>query len=171
MFQSLQQGAYLHILYKNEPRVAEGKVLTVNTHMPTYNPSQPMAMLNGPVTDITVQVDDKTIPFVGLPANGVMANFPDQGYFIATDKAAIIRELASMEAAAQQVLDQRPYHEKMVESCRALQLQLQPEKQKEAKQAEEIESLKTQLQDMNGKFEQLMGMLSAKLGTTKTKEE
>ena len=37
MFQSLSQGAILSVLYKNEPRVAEGKVVAVNTHMPTYN--------------------------------------------------------------------------------------------------------------------------------------
>lgn len=170
MFQSLSQGAILPVLYKNEPRVAEGKVLSVNTHLPTYNPSQPMAMLNGPVTDITVQIEGATIPFAGLPANGMIANFPDKGIFLATDKAAILREIESMAAASKQVLEQVPVHQKMVASCEELLLSLQPEKQKEAKQAQEIESLKTQLQDMNGKFDQMVQLLSAKLGTTKKEE-
>lgn len=164
MFQSLSQGVVIPILYKNEPRVVDGKVLSVNTHMPTYNPNQPMAMLNGPVTDITVQVGSDTIPFAGLPANGVVANFPDKGLFIATDKAAVLRELESMSAASKQILDQVPAHKKMVEDCEALLLQLQPEKKKEVQQAQEIENLKTQLAAMDGKFDKLVGLLSAKLG-------
>lgn len=164
MFQSLGQGAIIPILYKNEPRVVEGKVLSVNTHMPVYNPSQPMAMLNGPVTDITVQVGSDTIPFAGLPANGVVANFPDKGLFISTDKAAILREVEAMSAASKQILEQIPAHQKMVEACDTLLLQLQPEKKKEVQQAQEIENLKTQLAAMDGKFDKLVGMLSAKLG-------
>lgn len=164
MFQSLSQGVVIPILYKNEPRVVDGKVLSVSTHMPTYNPNQPMAMLNGPVTDITVQVGSDTIPFAGLPANGVVANFPDKGLFIATDKAAVLRELESMSAASKQILDQVPAHKKMVEDCEALLLQLQPEKKKEVQQAQEIENLKTQLAAMDGKFDKLVGLLSAKLG-------
>lgn len=164
MFQSLSQGAILSVLYKNEPRVAEGKVIAVNTHMPTYNPNQPMAMLNGPVTDITVQVGNDTIPFAGLPANGVVANFPDKGLFIATDKAAVLHEIEAMAVASRQALEQVPAHQKMVESCESLLLELQPEKRKEAQQAQEIESLKTQLGAMSAKFDKMVEMLSAKLG-------
>ena len=156
MFQSLSQGSIIPILFKNEPRVADGKVLSVSTHMPIYNPNQPMAMLNGPVT--------------GLPANGVMANFPDKGYFLATDKAAVIHEIESMMSVSKQALEQIPVHQKMVHDCEALLLSLQPEKQKEAQQAQEIESLKTQLKDMNGKFDQMVQMLSAKLGTVKMED-
>ena len=164
MFQDLSQGATLPILYKNERRVVEGRVTSVNTHMPVYNPSQPMAMLNGPVTDITVQVGNDTIPFAGLPANGVVANFPDKGMFIAIDKSAILREVETMLNTSKQVLEQVPVHEQIVKDCEALAVQLQPEKQKELQQAKEIENLKTQLAETNGKLDQLVGMLSAKLG-------
>ena len=140
----------------------EGNLIT---HMPIYNPSQPMAMLNGPVTDITVQVGNETIPFVGLPANGIVANFSDKGLFIATDITAIVREVQSMVSASKQALEQIPMHQKIVQDCDALLIQLQPERQKEAKQTQEIESLKTQLTEMNGKFEKMVEMLSAKLGT------
>ena len=170
MFQSLTQGVTIPVLLKNVPKVVDGKVMSVNTHMPVYNPSQPMAVLNGPVTDITVQVENETVPFAGLPANGIMANFPDKGYFIATDKSAILREVESMQTASRQALEQMPAHQKMVKDCDALLLSLQPEKQKEAKQAQEIESLKSQLADMGDKFDKLMDMLSVNLGTSKKEE-
>ena len=78
MFQALTQGSTVSVLYKNIPKVVDGRVVSVNTHMPVYNPQQPLSMMNGPVTDITVQVADETIPFAGLPANGIVANFPEK---------------------------------------------------------------------------------------------
>jgi hypothetical protein len=93
MFQALTQGSTVSILYKNIPKVADGRVISVNTHMPVYNPQQPLSMMNGPVTDITVQVADETIPFAGLPANGIVANFPEKNLFLSTDKTAIVREV------------------------------------------------------------------------------
>ena len=67
-----------------------------------------------------------------------------------------------MATASKQVLEQIPVHQKMVASCEKLLLDLQPEKQKEVQQAQEIESLKTQLTAMNGKFDKLVELLSAK---------
>ena len=164
MFQGLSQGATISVLYRNEPRVADGRVVAVSTHIPAYNPNQPMAMLNGPVTDLTVQIGSDTVPFVGLPANGVTANFPDKGMFIAIDKNAVLREVESMKTASQQIIDQLPAHQKMVTECESLLLQLQPERQKEAKQEREIEILKSQLEAMNTKFSELVGLLHANLG-------
>ena len=52
MFQSLSQGASVTIFYRNDPpRIETGKVVSINTHMPSYNPNQPMAMFNGQASD------------------------------------------------------------------------------------------------------------------------
>lgn len=170
MFQALSQGAIISLFYKNEPRVVDGRVISVNTHMPTYNPNQPMAMLNGPVTDITVQVGNDTIPFAGLPANGVVANFPDKGLFISDDRNIVNREMESMATALEQDLEQVPAKQKMLASLRDMIQQSHPEKQFQVKQAQEIEILKTQFAMMNGKFDQMVELLSAKLGDIKPKE-
>lgn len=148
MFQGLTQGATIPVLYKNIPRVADGRVISVNTHMPTFNPQQPMAMMNGPVTDITVQVGNETIPFAGLPASGVVANFPDKGVFIATERSAILREVEAMATASKQVLDSVPSHQKMVADCEALLLELNPERRKEAEQTKEMASLRSEVAEL-----------------------
>jgi len=161
MFQSLSQGATVTVLYRNIPRVADGRVVSVNTHLPQYNPQQPMAMMNGPVTDITVQVGDETIPFVGLPASGVVANFPEKGYFLSTDRSAVIREVEAMLSASKQVLQSIPAHEKMVRDCESLLLDLNPDRKKEAEQAKEMSALR-------GEIEELKSLLRASLGHQKT---
>ena len=159
----MSQGSSLPVLYKNIPRVADGKVIAVNTHMPLYNPNQPMAMLGGPVTDITVQVGNESIPLAGLPANGVVANFPEKGLFIATDKAAVLREIETMAQTSKQVLESVPAHQKMVRDCEALLLELNPERKKEAMQAQEISEMRNELAE-------LRKLLSATLGQTKMEE-
>lgn len=164
MFQSLTQGSTLSVLYKNIPRVVEGRVLSVNTHMPAFNPNQPMAMMNGPVTDVTVQVGDETIPFAGLPANGVLANFQDKGLYISTDPMAINREIDASAAALKQELDSVPAKQKLYQGYESLKLERNPERQRDAQHEREITSLR-------GEIAELKDLVRALSGGTFKKEE
>ena len=148
MFQNLTQGATVSVLYRNEPRVVEGRVMSANTHIPAFNPQQPMAMMSGPVTDLTVQVGNDSIPFVGLPANGIMANFPEKGIFLSVDRTFVIKELESMLSASRQILESVPSHQKMIESCEGLLLELNPDKKKEAQQAQEMTALRSEIAEL-----------------------
>ena len=177
MFQQLSQGAVLPILFRTNPRVVEGRVISVNTHLPSFNPSQPYNAMNGPVTDITVQVGNDTIPFAGLPANGVTANFPDKGMFISTDRAAIVREVEAAKAALRQEIASFPEKEKMLQQLENVSMELEPERKLEAQKAQEIAVLKEQVSVMgskfdtlSSKFDQLIGALSANLAGTKNEK-
>ncbi len=163
MFQSLQQGATLYVLYKNEPRVEKSRVLSLNTHVPQFNPSQPQAMFSGMVTDLTVSIGSDTIPFAGLPATASVANFPDKGLFISEDQGLVINELTAMRDNSQRIVDSYDAHKTLRDKCDALLLSLNPEKQKEMQNAKDVAELKGELAD-------LKRMLSAVLGT-KTKED
>ena len=163
MFQGLTQGALLHIFYKNVPEVKTGKVVSVNTHLPQYNPTQPQAMLNGMVTDVTVSVGNETIPFAGLPASASSANFPDKGMFIAEDLNVVLNEITALRENHQHVVDGYEPSREMVSKCDALLLSLNPEKRREAQSAKEMAELK-------GELEEMRKMLSAFLGTKKKEE-
>lgn len=163
-FQGLTQGAIIPVLFKTVPKVEEARVVSVNTHYPQPNPGNPMAVLNGPVTDITLAIGNDTQTFAGLPASGSVASFPDKGIFISTDRAAVLSEVGAMRAASEQALSQVDAHRKMVADCDALLISLNPEKQKEIAQAKEMSDLK-------GEIAELKGMLSALLGTAKQKKK
>ena len=163
MFQGLSQGATLYILYKNEPRMERGRILSVNTHLPQFNPNQPQAMLGGMVTDLTVAVGNDTIPFASLPANASLANFSDRGLFISEDQGAIVNELTAMRDNSQRVVDSYDAHKALRDKCDALLLSLNPEKQTQMQNAKEMADLKGELAEMKK-------MLSAFL-VTKPKEE
>lgn len=163
MFQSLSQGASVSILYRNEPRIVTGKVVSVNTHMPTYNPNQPMAMFNGLVTDLTVQAGSETIPFVGLPANGVVADFPGKGMYLAIDSSAAYREVDTAISAFEQDLATVPAKQKLLEGYKTLRQEINPDVKREAQREKEMS-------DLRGELSEMKRMLSAMLGT-KSKEE
>lgn len=163
MFQGLSQGATLYVLYKNEPRIEKGRIISVNTHLPQFNPNQPQAMFSGMVTDLTVAVGSDTIPFAGLPATASVANFPDKGMFVSEDQGLVINELTAMRDNSQRVVDSYDTHKALRDKCDALLLSLNPEKQKEAQAAKDVAELK-------GELAELKRMLSAALGT-KPKEE
>lgn len=160
MFQNLQQGAMLYILYKNEPRVEKGRVISVNTHMPQYNPAQPMGMMNGLVTDISVTVGSDTIPFASLPASASLANFNDKGIFICEDQGLLITELTSMRDNSQRIVDSYEAHKNLRDKCDELLISLNPDKQKEIAQAKEMSDLRKELAEMKA-------LLSAAIGTKK----
>lgn len=159
----MNQGATLYILYKNEPRMEKGRVITANTHIPQYNPAQPQAMFGGMVTDITVSVGNETIPFAGLPATASVANFPDKGMFVSEDQGMVINEITAMRDNSQRIVESYDAHKALRDKCDALLLSLNPERQKELRDAKEMEELKGELSEMRR-------MLSALLGT-KPKEE
>ncbi len=163
MFQGLSQGATLYILYKNEPRMEKGRIMSVNTHLPQFNPSQPQAMFGGMVTDLTVSVGSETIPFAGLPATASVANFPDKGLFVSEDQGMVINELTAMRDNSQRVVDSYEAHRALRDKCDALLLSLNPEKQKEMQNAKDVAELKGELAD-------LKQMLSAFLGSNKKEE-
>lgn len=163
MFQGLSQGATLYILYKNEPRMERGRIVSINTHVPQFNPAQPQAMFGGMVTDLNVAVGSETINLAGLPATASVANFPDKGMFVSEDQGMVVNELTAMRDNSQRIVDSYEAHKALRDKCDALLLSLNPEKQTQMQNAKEMADLKGELAEMKR-------MLSAMLGT-KPKEK
>lgn len=163
MFQAIQQGASIYILHKNEAKVEIGRVMSANTHLPQYNPTQPQAMFNGMVTDLTVSVGSDTVPFLGLPASASVANFADKGLFISEDQGLVVNEITTLRDNSKRIIDSYETNKDLFEKYEALLISLNPEKQREAQSMKEMAELKCELSEMKK-------MLSAILGT-KSKEE
>lgn len=158
MFQGLTQGMPLYILYKNEPKVETARVVSVNTHPQQATPTNPMAILNGPVTDIVVSVDGKTLPpFQGLQPSAMVATFSADGMFISEDKGLIDNELKAIEDNHQRIVDGYESSKEMVEKCKALRLQLNPDKQREAEYAKEMSRMQGELSEMKQLLMKVLG--------------
>ena len=157
MFQNISQGATVFIFYKNEPRLERGRVITANTHLPQFNPSQPQAILGGMVTDLTIAVGSETIPFAGLPATASVANFPDKGLFVSEDQGLVINEITAMRDNSQRIVDSYETHKTLRDKYDALLLSLNPDKQKEVQTAKDVAELKNELAEMKQMLSEILG--------------
>jgi hypothetical protein len=144
----IAQGASLYILNRKEPSVNTATVVSVSQpHVAKAAQTNPALALQGFVVDLTLSVGNETTT-VEFPVNSASANYPDKGWFVSNDRLAVTREIESMANMSRQILSQVPMHQKIVQGCEALLIQVSPEKQKEAQQAEEIAALKAQIEEM-----------------------
>ena len=167
----IAQGATLYILNRKDFSITPATVSSVSQpHLSKVAQNSPAMMMQGFVIDLGISIggDNTTLEF---PVNSVSANYADKGWFVSPDKLAVTREVESMESVSKQHLSQNTWHEKVVREAPSLIMQLNPEKQAEAEQARKIATLESQLAAMNGKFDQLVSLLSAGNPANATKEE
>lgn len=145
----IAQGASLYILNRKEPSVTTASVLTVSQpHVSKSAQSNPALAMQAFVVDLALSLGSNETTTIEFPVNSTSANYPDKGWYVSNDRLAVIREIESMSNMSKQILSQVPMHQKMVQGCDALLLQLNPERQKEVQQAEEIAMLKSQIEEM-----------------------
>ena len=169
MLSGLRTGTPVYILYKNEPRFASGKVVSVSNQYPQFNLQQPLMPSNGPVVDMTIEVDGRTESYPRIPLNSAIAEFPDKGVVISETRDGIINEVNAIRGASESAINQVEAHKRVIEACDKLLLDLNPQLKREQEQANEIATLKQQLSGMSDQIAALTGMLSKSLG--KKKEE
>ena len=163
MLSGLRNGTPVFVLYKNEPRLTTGKVVSVSNQYPQFNPQQPLAIGQGPVVEMTVEIDGKNETFPRIPLSSSIAEFPDKGIVLSETKDGITNEIRTIRAASETALSQIDAHRQLIESCDKLLLELNPEQG-------EIAALKSQVAEMSTQLAALAGMLS-KSFDKKPKEE
>ena len=167
----IAQGATLYVFNRKDFSVAMASVLNVSQpHVSKAAQTNPALGMQGFVVDLTLSMGNETTS-VEYPVNSQGANYPEKGWYISPDRMAVSREVEAASNSSKQFLAQRPYHEMVVQKAPSLILQLNPERQLEAQQAEKIASLEKQLADISGKFDQMVGMLSAAVQSKKPKED
>lgn len=167
MLSGLRTGTPVYILYKNEPRFATGKVVSVSNQYPQFNLQQPLMPGNGPVVDLSIEVDGKTETYPRIPLNSAIAEFPEKGVIISETRDGIINEVSAIRGASENAINQVEAHKRVIQACDKLLLDLNPQLKREQEQANEIATLKQQLSGMSDQIAALTGMLSKSLGKKK----
>lgn len=159
MFQGLRTNSLFHVLDKGEnPNLKIGQVVSASnpqTRYPSFNNGftpQPMET----VVDVKVKPGDGEVDFKQLPANGQAAN--DKNPVVSDSKDAMSSEVDSMLRQSKAILESVDYHERVVESCEGMLLQLNPQIAKEKEQAEKINKLEGKVSGMEGKLDRMMGL-------------
>ena len=174
----IAQGSALYILNRKDFSVTTATVDSVSQpHITKSAQTNPALAMQGLVVDLTITIGNDTTS-VEFPVNGVSANYPEKGWFISQDSQIISKEIKAMDSASKQYLAQKPWHEMVIQKSPALLMQLSPELQKEAQQAQEIAMLKAQIEEMKrnssetgNKLDKVLALLAVDSPRNKTKKE
>ena len=156
-FQNLRQGSQVYILHKGlNPFYEVGTVESIpSLQTMSYYQNLPMMPL-----DLSVRVGEKVIPYQHIPPTAESAKVTSQlsgeEVCVACSKEAISAEVEMLIHQSVDAINSVDAHKQRIETCKNLLNQLNPEKLKEAQQAQEIETLKGQLADMKEMMEKLL---------------
>ena len=169
----IAQGATLYIFNRKDFTTSTASVTGVSQpHVAKAAQANPALGMQGFVVDLSLNIGGETTS-IEFPVNSMAANYPEKGWFVSTDPEAATREIESAINSSKQFLAQRPYHEMVVQKGPALIMSINPAKQLEAQQAQKIAMLENRLAAMDGKFDQMVSLLSAAVhgNAEKPKEE
>lgn len=174
----IAQGTALQILNRKDMTLIPATVTNVSApHVPKAAQSNPALAWQGLVVDLTISMGGETTT-VEYPMGSASASYPDKGWFISPDTAVVGREVEAMDKTSRQNIAMEQWNHMVVERSPQILMQLFPEKAKEARQAQEIEMLKTQIEEMRRgsavseeKLDRLLEMLSAGRPTNSKKKE
>lgn len=165
----------MYIFNAKDFSVATASVTNVSKpHVPKSAQSNPalfMQGFQGLVVDVFLNIGAESTS-IEFPVNSVSASYPEKGLFVSTDPMLVSREIENAMNNSKQFKAQLPYHDMVIEKGPSLIMQLNPQKQIEAQQAQRIATLEDTISKMYGRIEQMAGMLSANVPANhKTKKE
>lgn len=170
MFQGLKVGSPAYVLFRQEPRVAEGEVTFVSNLVPLYNGTtfQPGTMLSPKYTlDVKVSIDGQEYEFNKLPSEQSTFSYGSNSAVISDSREGIISEIEAYRTRSAKILDEVDLHKKIVNDCDDMLRKLNPQLKKEAEQAEEIANLKRGMADLRDDMTDIKGMLTKALNRKK----
>lgn len=152
------------MLNKGEnPSLSIGQVASNPVLRPKQNPQLiPNPLQFEQVLDIVVKVGEDTKTFTNVPPNVSLCD-AGAGYVISDDKTEITNEVEKFGTLSQNILNNVPYHKKVVSAVKQMMLDLNPNLQKEAQRDDDISKLKAELSDVKLALGKMTGLLEGVL--------
>lgn len=159
MFSALREGNILHLLLK-EPK--KKPVLRTGTVMSVSSPAQKNKMQYPPemVVGITANFDGETVTFSGVPAGQSIYQY-QPNMVIADSNDDMRKEVEALYHKSKQILDDRVYHEGVVESCGVILKTLDPQYAQNQRNEERFTSIEGKVDNLCNSVEKLVAALNA----------
>jgi hypothetical protein len=164
MLGSLKTGSLIYVLNKGEnPSLTIGQVANNPTLRPKQNPQLiPNPLQFEQVLDIVVKVGDDTKTFTNVPPNVSLCD-TGSGYVISDDKTEITNEVEKFGTLSQNILNNVPYHRKVVAAVKQMMMDLNPSLQKEAQRDDEMSKMKSEMTELRNTVGELANLLKGAL--------
>lgn len=160
MFSALRQGSPIYILDKKDGlNLKIGQVISVTT--PTNFNTYSTGLIDNKM-DINVRVGDSNLELKQLCGNQSVATDPVTGTYIAETRELMSEEVNRLIQLSKATINERPYHDSVLEKGDDILKQLDPKYAKEQERDKDISNLKMQVGGMESKLDKIFELLTNK---------
>lgn len=161
MFQSLRLNSPVYLLYKGgKPRVELGYVTTQPIPKSIFPSSPSTGYQQNTVVDLVVKVNNRVENYNSIPGNLDVADcfYNGENVIVATSKDGVTTEINNLKQKALDNINSYETNVQLVKYYDELLMNLNPELKEQQKQQEEINGLKSKMEEMSNNMSKLMEM-------------
>lgn len=162
MFQQLRQNSQVYIFHKgNTPLLEIGYVSNYPVVKPKYNVPPTFGNQQEMIVDLIVKIGDQLVNYNQLPANLDIADSFSNGesIVISDNREAMNAEILNFKQKSIDTLNSIDVHKDIIFSCDKILNDLNPEYAEKKQQQSEMNTLKSQINEMNKSITALTGLV------------
>lgn len=163
MFSALNQGSFVYILDKTKGiKFKIGEVIgTTNTNQTNYPVNQ---IPNQPI-NLKVKVDDTVYDFNAISSSASLVTYDNGRFVISETKQGLQSEVYAILQNRKNIIENIPQYKNDIVECENILKDLNPEFAKDKERDERINSLSTQVTNMQSTLDKIVNLISS--NTTK----
>lgn len=162
MFQSLRQNSQIYVFHKGDkPFIETGYVTSVSMPKPRYGLPPTFGQQQEMVVDIVAKINGVVTNYNLLPATLDIADTfsGSENIVISDSREAMNAEILAFKQKSIDAIKNIDSHKNIIATCEQILTDLNPEYAEKQLQQTEINSLKTQMQDMSATLSSLTDLI------------
>ena len=165
MFQSVRPNSPIYVLHKGDnPRLETGYVMNQPLPKPKYQIPHTFGQPQEMVVDLVVKLNDVSFNLNSIPANLDIADSYSNGesIVISDSREAMNSEILSLKQKSIDLINSVKYHESLIVQYDKLLSDFNPEMAEKQAQQQELNELRTQMNEMSKNMALLIEQLKYK---------
>ncbi len=159
MFSALNQGSFVYILDKTKGiKFKIGEVIgTANTNQNNYPVNQ---IPNQPI-NLKVKVEDTVYDFNAISSSASLVTYDNGKFVISETKQGLQSEVYAILQNRKNIIENIPQYKNDIVECETVLKDLNPEFAKDKERDERLDSLSTQVINMQSTLDKIVNLISA----------
>lgn len=159
MFQSVRPNSQIYIFHKGDnPRLEIGYVSSQPVSRPKYQVPPTFGQPQEMVVDLNVKINGQIVNFTNIPAQTDISDSFSNGesIVISDSKEAMNAEILSLKQKSIDIINSVDFHKNLISNCDVILSELNPEFAEKQAQKNEIDLLKSKMDEMTKNLNEIM---------------
>ena len=159
MFQSVRPNSQIFVFHKGDnPRLEIGYVSSQPVARPKYQVPPTFGQPQEMVVDLNVKINGPIVNFTNIPAQTDISDSFSNGesIVISDSKEAMNAEILSLKQKSIDIINSVDFHKNLISNCDVILSELNPEFAEKQAQKNEIDLLKSKMDEMTKNLNEIM---------------